>query len=84
MSSKFEVSGKNRSLKSIPWTLAEFVITRSCNHLIKIISTYVGNIKKSVRSQEEDHLFPQGETMLTYRFMVTHRYQPKEIIFRSD
>ena len=41
----FEVMKKN--LKSVSWILAEFGHNRSCNHLIRIISTCVHNTKKS-------------------------------------
>ena len=34
-------------LKSAPWTLAEFFTIGLCNHLMRIISTYVSNTKKS-------------------------------------
>ena len=49
----FEIFIRNDCLQSlifhisVPWVWQSFVTIGSCNHLMRIISTYVGNTKKS-------------------------------------
>ena len=71
----FQTACQALSLKSIPWTLPGFIAIGLCTHLLRIISTYVGNIKKSEVSWRRRFMFPQGETMLTYCPNSTIKYR---------